>query len=153
MGSWRVRGMCLTASVGVLAPHNDWPLSSAISLSGGTESTLSEFWRCDAVYGVELLARVGTCVDLGRLDAAVAKPEGHFSDVLCGLEDEHRTGMAQHMRRDSFGLERLAFLTGYPCVLGKDVCESPTAELLAFGIEEDLRDSRVSADSQPSPES
>ena len=43
MGSWRVRGMCLTASVGVLAPHNDWPLSSAISLSGGRNRPFRSF--------------------------------------------------------------------------------------------------------------
>ena len=45
---------------------------------GRPEFSGSEKWRCDRVRRLDLFARIGLQIDVGRLCACMSEPEGHF---------------------------------------------------------------------------
>ena len=59
-------------------------------------------WRYDRLDGFQLLGRIGSGVDLSSRKITVSQPERDFTDILCRLEYDHRTGVSQHVRRELF---------------------------------------------------
>src|SRR5438270_11796207 len=60
-----------------------------------------------------LQGEVGVEIDLGCLDAFMAKPESDDGGVNASLQQVHRAGMAKHMGSDVLVAERAAGSRGY----------------------------------------
>jgi hypothetical protein len=75
--------------------------SKAIQLVRSLEAAGAQLWGDRSFEGFQLHGRVSAGVDLRRLHAGMAKPKRDLSQVFGGLEDCHRAGVPQDLRRHS----------------------------------------------------
>ena len=59
-------------------------------------------WWGEPVEGSLFEGHVGVEVDAGGLDGFVTEPESDGGDVDAGVEEPHRGGVSQRVRRDGF---------------------------------------------------
>jgi hypothetical protein len=70
----------------------------------------------------------------------VSEPQGHFADILCRVQHDHRGGVPQNVRGHLLVQQLRAPLTGRFGVLFEQVGKSPMAQWFAANINEHLRD-------------
>ena len=108
------------------------PIRSAYSLASerleegeqlvvGLESAPTCPLRLDLVEGCLLDLEVGVEIDLRRLDRLVPQQQGNHDGLHTCLEQFHRRGVAQHVRRHMFVPQRRADPTSLFDVLGQQV--------------------------------
>ena len=68
----------------------------------GTEPSSFQGGQYDRAHRFEFLGRIGTQIDLGCLDTRVTEPKRDLTNVTCGLPDQHRRSVPQHMGRNAF---------------------------------------------------
>ena len=67
-------------------------------------------------------------IDLGRLNALVAEPQCDHGSINARLQEPHRCGVPQHVRRDPLGAQGRARARGSASVLGQQTLDRVTAE-------------------------
>lgn len=106
-----------------------------VALTLTLEATGAQLWRDRGFEGFQLHGRVSAGVDLRRLQAGMAKPKGDLPQVFGGLEDCHRAGVPQDMRRHSLRRQRSATFFGRTNVLPEDVFKPGTSHRSVAGID------------------
>jgi hypothetical protein len=71
-----------------------WSFQRGDKLVRRAEPALAERRRGDRVDGIEFLRRIGAGIDFGGLNAGMTEPQRDFPDIVGGLENNHRTGVA-----------------------------------------------------------
>ena len=68
----------------------------------------------------------------------MAEPQGYSPQVVGGLENRHRAGMPQYMRRHSLPKESRTLLGRSTSVFAKNVLEPGTRQVLSPRIEKEF---------------
>src|SRR5947209_5866505 len=86
----------------------------------------------DRRQGIELLRRIATRVDLGGRQSGMTQPQRHLPDVLCCLQNDHRAGVPEHVRRDALLVEAGLLSSGGRGMLLEQIGEAPSAQRLSI---------------------
>src|SRR6202008_5156305 len=114
----RVRGgkSLPTAVFSVMSLCIIWLVSGRVqhgqNFVGSAEASGLQHWRCHRSERFELLARIGSQIDLRALQAGVSEPKGDFSDVASCLECMHGARVSQNVRTNAFGGDVWHFVCG-----------------------------------------
>lgn len=89
----------------------------------------------DRITGLQLFGGIGAEIDFRGGEIAVPEPERDLPDILGGVEDDHRTGMAQDVWGEVLGRQRGALLPRAVRMALQHVREPPAAQGLAARVD------------------
>ena len=75
-------------------------------------------------------------VDVGSVDVCVSQPVADHVDLVAGAQQVHRSGVAQGVGGNGFGLERWTLMCGNVRILADDITDAKARNRRAIGIQE-----------------